>query len=52
MNWFNQVFSRHRRFHELSETIREHLEEKIADLRDRGMTREEAERIARREFGT
>jgi hypothetical protein len=51
MNWFNQVFSRHRRYHELSESIREHLEEKIADLMDHGMTREQAEQAARREFG-
>ena len=51
MNWFRQLFSRRRRYHELSESIREHLDEKIADLTDRGMTRVEAERIARREFG-
>jgi predicted permease len=42
---------RRRRYNELSETIREHLEEKIADLMDRGMTREQAERTAHREFG-
>src|ERR1700723_337301 len=51
MNWFTQLFTRRRRYDELSETIREHLEEKIADLMDRGMRREEAERTARREFG-
>src|SRR6202012_5963097 len=51
MNWLKQLFSRHRRYDELSETIREHLDEKIADLMDRGMTQEEAERSARREFG-
>ena len=51
MNWLKQLFSRRRRYDELSETIREHLDEKIADLMDRGMTREEAERTARREFG-
>ena len=38
-------------YDELSETIREHLEEKIADLMDQGMTREQAERVARRDFG-
>jgi len=48
---FKHLFSRRRRYEELSESIREHLEEKIADLMDRGMTREEAERTARREFG-
>ena len=51
MNWLMQLFSRHRRYDELSESIREHLDEKIADLMDRGMTPEEAERTARREFG-
>jgi predicted permease len=51
MNWFNQLLSRHRRYHELSESIREHLDEKIAGLMDRGMTRDEAEHRARREFG-
>ncbi len=45
------MFSRRRRYDELSETIREHLDEKIADLMDRGMTREQAESAARREFG-
>ena len=51
MGWLRQLFSRRRRYDELSETIREHLDEKVADLMDRGMTREEAERTARREFG-
>jgi hypothetical protein len=46
-----QLFTRRRRYDELSETIREHLGEKIADLMDRGLTREQAERTARREFG-
>jgi predicted permease len=51
MLWFKQLFTRRRRYDELSESIREHLDEKIADLMDRGMTQEEVERIARREFG-
>ncbi|MFZ0630589.1 MAG: ABC transporter permease [Acidobacteriaceae bacterium] len=51
MGWLQQLFSRRRRYDELSETIREHLDEKIADLMDRGMTREQAESTARREFG-
>lgn len=51
MRWFKQLFTRRRRYDELSETIREHLEEKIADLMDDGMTRDDAERAARREFG-
>ncbi len=51
MYWLKQLFSRHRRYDELSESIREHLEEKVADLTERGMTRKEAQRTARREFG-
>jgi ABC-type lipoprotein release transport system permease subunit len=50
MRWLGQAFSRRRRYDELSESIREHLDEKIADLMDRGMTSEEAEQVARREF--
>ena len=51
MNWLRQLFSRRRHYDELSQSIREHLDEKIADLMDRGMRQEEAERAARREFG-
>jgi putative ABC transport system permease protein len=51
MGWLRQLFTRQRRYNELSELIREHLEEKIADLTDRGITRQEAERTARRDFG-
>jgi len=29
MGWFRQLFTRRRRYDELSELIREHLEEKI-----------------------
>jgi putative ABC transport system permease protein len=51
MNWLRQLFSRRRRYDELSECIREHIDEKIDDLIDRGMTRDEAEKTAHREFG-
>jgi predicted permease len=51
MHWLQQLFTRRRRYGELSESIREHLEEKIADLMDEGMNKAEAERSARREFG-
>ena len=51
MGWLRQLLSRRRRYDELSESIREHLDEKVADLMDHGMTREHAERAARREFG-
>ncbi len=51
MRWLKQLFSRRRRYDELSQSIREHIDEKIADMMDRGMTQEEAERTARRDFG-
>jgi macrolide transport system ATP-binding/permease protein len=51
MGWLRTLITRPRRYDELSESIREHLDEKTADLLDRGLTREEAERCARREFG-
>jgi putative ABC transport system permease protein len=51
MNWLRQIFSRRRRYDDLSVSIQEHLEEKVEDLMDEGMSREEAERAARREFG-
>ena len=51
MSWLKQLFTRRRRYDELSESIREHLDEKIADLMDRGMTPEQAESTTRREFG-
>jgi len=51
MRWFKQLFTRRRRYDELSQSIREHLEEKIEDLVDDGMSREKAEQTARRAFG-
>ena len=51
MSWLKQLFSRRRIYGELSEEIREHLEEKIDDLVAGGMSREEATYAARREFG-
>src|SRR5499426_3479615 len=51
MRWLKQILSRRRRYRELAESIREHLEEKIEDLMQDGLSREEATHIARREFG-
>jgi macrolide transport system ATP-binding/permease protein len=51
MRLLRPFFARRRRYSELSHSVQEHLEEKAADLMDRGLTREEAERTARREFG-
>jgi hypothetical protein len=51
MNWITQLFRRKRLCDDLSEEIREHLEEKVEALVDAGMSREEAWAAARREFG-
>src|SRR3977135_1042958 len=51
MSWLKQLFLRRRIYGELSEEIREHLEEKIEELVAGGMSRKEAAAAARREFG-
>ena len=51
MMWPKQLFSRRRLYNDLSEEIREHLEEKIEELVASGMSRKEASSAARREFG-
>jgi predicted permease len=51
MHWFKQLFSRRRHYDELSESIQEHLDEKIEALMEDGLSREEAVRAGRREFG-
>ena len=51
MMWLKRLFSRRRLYGELSEEIREHLEEKIEELVAGGMSRKEAAPRARREFG-
>src|SRR5271154_6107009 len=51
MTWLRQLFSRRRIYNELSEEIREHLEEKAEELVAAGMSREEAAHVARKEFG-
>jgi uncharacterized protein YoaH (UPF0181 family) len=48
---FRQFFSRRRRYTDLSVSIQEHLEEKIEELMEEGMSREQAASTARREFG-
>ena len=45
------LFSRRRRYTDLSVSIHEHLEEKIDELMEEGMSREEATQAAKREFG-
>jgi len=51
MSWLKQLFSRRRLYNDLSEEIREHLEEKIEELVATGVSRNEAAACARREFG-
>jgi hypothetical protein len=51
MNWITQLFRRKRLCDDLSEEIREHLEEKFDALVEAGMPPEEAGAAARREFG-
>lgn len=51
MKWPPQILSRRRRYNELSESIREHLEEKIEELIEAGMPPDDAARAAHREFG-
>jgi len=51
MSWLKQFFARRHLYKDLSEEIREHLEEKIEELVASGMSRKEAAAVARREFG-
>src|SRR5438552_3226097 len=51
MSLIKRLFSRRRIYGDLSEEIREHLEEKIEELAAGGMSRREATYAARREFG-
>jgi predicted permease len=51
MKWLNLLFARRRRYDDLSVSIQEHLEEKIDELMEDGMSLEDATRAARREFG-
>src|SRR6266700_5640230 len=51
MSWLKQFFARHDLYKDLSEEIREHLDEKIEELVAGGMSRKEAAAVARREFG-
>jgi predicted permease len=51
MNAFRQLFQRRHRYADLSDSIREHLEEQIEEFMEEGLSRPEAERRARRAFG-
>ncbi|HYK37901.1 ABC transporter permease [Alloacidobacterium sp.] len=51
MSLFSRFFFRNRRYDDISVSIQEHLDERIDELMEDGMSRDEAERSARREFG-
>ena len=51
MGWFAQLFSRRRRYDDISVSIQEHMEERIEELMADGISRKQAEQRTRREFG-
>jgi putative ABC transport system permease protein len=56
MNWLNRIYNatlgrRRSLYNDLGAEMREHLEEKTAQLQRDGLSREEAEQAARRAFG-
>jgi hypothetical protein len=48
---FSRFFSRDRRYDDISVSIQEHIDERADELMEEGMSRDEAERTARRAFG-
>lgn len=51
MTWFRKLFSRRRRYDDIAVSMEEHIAEKTEELMEEGMTRQQAETAARREFG-
>ena len=51
MQSLSKLFSRRRRFDDISVSIQEHIEERAEELMEEGMARKEAGQAARREFG-
>ena len=51
MNWVRQLFTRGRLYRDLSDEMRQHLDEKVDTLVQGGLSRDEAVAAARREFG-
>src|ERR1700729_3817207 len=51
MRWIKRIFSRGSSYDEITESIRQHLEERTEDLIQGGLSKEEAGHEARREFG-
>jgi len=48
---FSRFFFRNRRYDDISVSIQEHLDERVDELMEEGMPRDEAEQTARRDFG-
>lgn len=51
MNWFRQLFLRNRIYTDLSEEIEQHLTERVEALMAEGMSHNQAQATAKREFG-
>ena len=51
MSLLSRLISKSRRYNDISVSIQEHIDERIDELMEEGMSREEAERMARRDFG-
>ena len=51
MRWLSQLFSRNRRYDDVSASIQEHIEERTEELIEEGMPPLQAGQTARREFG-
>lgn len=51
MGFLKQLFSRRRRYDDISVSIQEHIDERADELVAEGMPRKQAEQAARREFG-
>lgn len=49
--WWRSLWGRRRRYEDLAVSIEEHVEERTEELMEEGLSREEAARRARREFG-
>jgi predicted permease len=48
---FSRFFFRNRRYDDIAVSIQEHIDERVDELVEEGMPRDEAERTARRDFG-
>ena len=51
MSLFRRFFSKDQRYDDISVSIQEHIDERADELMEEGMSRDEAERTARRAFG-